>query len=347
MKASPSCPRNWQSEAAGDGRLTGNELERAARHREHCPECAAQAQELAALTRRLASLPGLPRDPLTVRRARQRLLASLNESVVTPTPRPWPRFPAVIALLPVAVLAYALFLSHAPLDPANAVSKPIVEVLSDGGAHWQVQHEATLDRVEFTDGVASFKVHPHPGRRVLVQLPDGELQDLGTTFEVTVHAGQTEHISVSEGRVLVRLRGQHEFSLQAGERWQRAVVTDPSPEAVPPSAPQGANMPHVRALEVTTMHSRQGALPAASLASSPRPAATARSLDHTSERTEDAAYLSIVSLLHQQKYAEARARARAYLLQFPTGFRRVEVLNIATGEGHSPRGRSDANGHSE
>jgi hypothetical protein len=37
-----------------------------------------------------------------------------------------------------------------------------------------------------------------------------------------------------------------------------------------------------------------------------------------------------VDLLRQGKAAEARARAKAYLLRFPSGFRRVEVLNIAT-----------------
>ena len=60
-------------------------------------------------------------------------------------------------------------------------------------------------------------------------------------------------------------------------------------------------------------------------------AGSARPLvDESSSKAEDDAYLYIVELLRQGKDNEARARAKSYLLRFPNGFRRVEVLNIAT-----------------
>lgn len=49
------------------------------------------------------------------------------------------------------------------------------------------------------------------------------------------------------------------------------------------------------------------------------------------KRVEDAAYLAVLSALREQRFAEARARAKAYLLDFPSGFRRLEVLNVAIG----------------
>jgi TolA-binding protein len=59
-------------------------------------------------------------------------------------------------------------------------------------------------------------------------------------------------------------------------------------------------------------------------------AAPSATLDRDSARAEDAAYLAVVSLLRRERYAEARVQAKAYLLRFPNGFRRVEMLNVAT-----------------
>lgn len=49
-----------------------------------------------------------------------------------------------------------------------------------------------------------------------------------------------------------------------------------------------------------------------------------------SEKAEDETYLHIVDLLQRGRSDEARRAAKDYLLRFPNGFRRVEVLNIAT-----------------
>jgi hypothetical protein len=63
-----------------------------------------------------------------------------------------------------------------------------------------------------------------------------------------------------------------------------------------------------------------------SRATRPKPAlATGPAID----TAEDDAYLQIVDLLHHGREREARARASQYLLQFPHGFRRLEVAKIA------------------
>ena len=329
MNARFSCPRKWQVEAASDGRLSGKDLAHAARHRAQCRECADEEQALAELKRRCASLPPRPRDPLTVRRTRQRLMATLNQTLLAATLGPRPNRPgswAVLGLLLAAALATAFcFAQVKRATPPLVPAKSVMDIHAVPGARWLVHSEPELDRAELSDGTAVFEVHPHPGRRVLVMLPDGELEDLGTTFEVTVQAGKTEQIRVSRGRVLVRLAGQPEFSLAAGARWQRAAVPVakarvPSPELaaqVTLAAPRRARMTREK-------------VPSAPSAPSAVPSAPLIEADSDTTGAEDTAYLSIVSALHQQRYAEARSQAKAYLLQFPNGFRRVEVLNVAT-----------------
>jgi ferric-dicitrate binding protein FerR (iron transport regulator) len=43
-------------------------------------------------------------------------------------------------------------------------------------------------------------------RPLLVKLPDGELEDVGTTFSVLAENRRTARVSVEEGRVVLRLR---------------------------------------------------------------------------------------------------------------------------------------------
>ncbi len=326
MNALPPCPRKWQVEAANDGRLSGKDLAHAVRHREQCRECANEELALAELKLRCASLPALPRDPLAVRRTRQRLMSTLNQALLAPTLGSQRRgfaIWAMLGLLPAAALGTALSIGHVrTTTPTQVPAKPALEIHAGPHARWLVHSEPDLDRAELSDGTASFEVHPHPGRRVLVVLPDGELEDLGTTFEVTVQAGKTEQIRVSQGRVLVRLTGQPEFSLPAGEQWQRALVPVAPPSSASPDVAPNA------ALEAPRF-----ARPAPKKAASAPSAVTLAPLievESDTTRAEDTAYLSIVSALHQQRYAEARRQAKAYLLQFPNGFRRVEVLNVAT-----------------
>lgn len=328
---SPACSRLWQVEAIRDGRLSGKDLELAERHREHCPECAGEARRLLGLTHDLSSLPALPRDPLSVRRSRQRLMSAVNESLVASPPKRSPRWAAALLLLPAAA-GYALFLRHSAPEAVADLPKSAVEVLAKAGARWVIRSTAALEQVELSDGEATFKVHPHAARRVLIQLPDGELEDLGTTFEVVVRDQHTSHIAVSEGRVAVRLSSQPEFLLGAGEHWERAAAVSPLP---PPSASVATSNERapiaLRANEPRAVPRHPAKAP--SPTPEPKPSAAP---DSESTRAEDTAYLGVVSLLRQGRDAEARQQAKAYLLRFPSGFRRVEMLNVATRSDNEP-----------
>jgi hypothetical protein len=335
-------------EAVRDGRLTGKDLERALRHFETCAECAAEANALSSLGQRLSQLPLVERDQLTTQRARQRLIATLNDAVIDP-PRRSLTTP-LLGALGVALAAAAIWLAAVPKPRAVALAHPeIVAVHAEPGARWSRHESSALVRVDLNDGAASFNVISHPGRSVIVAVPDGQIEDLGTVFDVRVKDGHTTHVAVSEGRVSIHLAGLAPLNLGSGETWDAqpptpAVSAPPPASSGPASAITASARPAARSAPLAASTPRLGkpapaavpevpaspAMPTASAPNGPAPPAS------EAARAEDDAYLNIVDLLRAGKDADARAQAKDYLLRFPGGFRRVEVLNIAT------RGARDA-----
>ena len=336
---SKPCARSWQVEAARDGRLTGKDLASALRHRETCAECTAAAARLAELGAGIAELPAQPFAALTARRVRQNLLAAFNETVLDPPrAKSVPRRAWLLAFGLVGALGGFYFWVGQRARPSVTQTRLIsaVEVHASAGARFTDQLENGLDRVVFDDGQASFTVHPHPNRPVLIALPDGELEDLGTIFDLSVREGHTQTISVSTGRIAVRLRERAPFTLTAGESWQR----EPAASAVPSIAPGPSATPPVSSAAPAAPTSNSGSNGRASTralahaAAAPSASQKAPSISPSSDSTkaEDDAYLEIIGALRGGKTARAHALAKSYLLRFPSGFRRIEVLNIATRE---------------
>ncbi len=169
---------------------------------------------------------------------------------------------------------------------------------------------------------------------------------MGTVFDVRVAEQHTKHVAVSEGRVSVRLNGQPTVSLGAGEAWDSEPTLRRRPERSRARCEQrsAARLPALRrkrqpprASISAPSHSEKPVTRARSSAALEAPASPAPSAQDSlpapssqSTKAEDDAYLHIVDLLREAKDTEARARAKDYLLRFPNGFRRIEVLNIAT-----------------
>jgi hypothetical protein len=332
--------------------LIGKDLQSALRHRETCAECAQEGRTLRALGHELSRLPEVSRDQVSVQRSRQRLLAAHNESVIDPPRRSIAHRVAGALALASAAAAWFVLAHRQPVSGPARASGEIVEVHEEAGARWTRHQEASRIFVDLEDGAASFEIHPHPGRSVVIRLPDGEVEDIGTVFEVRVAEQHTKHVAVSEGRVSVRLNGRSIVSLSAGETWDsepaRPVELAPSAAATG-SALRGAapRLATEKTTPATPSHLQKPAFPA--LSARPRsapeaPAApvsdAAKAQSEESSKAEDDAYLHIVDLLREAKDSEAEARAKDYLLRFPSGFRRIEVLNIAT------RGARDAGAYS-
>jgi TolA-binding protein len=72
---------------------------------------------------------------------------------------------------------------------------------------------------------------------VVFRVPDGQIEDIGTTFAVTVQNGQTQRVVVDEGAVLLRLNGMKEQRVTAPNTWVRPSGAAPAPAPAPAAEP--------------------------------------------------------------------------------------------------------------
>ena len=307
MTAKP-CARMWQVQAARDGRLLGKELANALRHIAECGDCSREQRALCELARRLATVPAPAPGPLLLRRTRQAVLGAWDAHLVrSQEPEPASRSALLVAFAAATVVALAFgYRRSQPKAGAPESPAAFFDVVVKPGTRWSTRTESHVTRVTVQDGFAAFTVRHPNAQRLLVDLPDGELEDLGTVFQVEVREQHTVQVSVSQGRVLVRLKSRPAFELTVGQSWQAEPVSKPTagPEPRPAIArPPSVNVPRPRHEPLA-----------------PQPKANS---------AEDDAYLHIVDLLRNGNELEARAKASQYLAQFPRGFRRPEVQTIA------------------
>jgi hypothetical protein len=338
-----TCPRRFEAEAMRDGRL--GDAERASFER-HTAGCAACAQEVAALEDLAEALRegGASADDLHARRERTRLLAAFDRELVTP-PRPSPArrvlWPAAVALLVVGLFAFWRSRPPAfelPKAPSASVVVPVNEAV------WSKRPDGEREKIVLERGELLIRVHHGAGERpLLVVLPDGELEDTGTTFTVTAEHGRTVRVAVEEGSVVLRLRDREPITIRAGAEWS---APSRPPAATPPHSPTEPTAPAAatRSAPAAAAPPPSGASPP--LASSDFRAAMA-ALDRGDNagaaaafasfaarhprdaRAEDAAYLRVIALQRVGDVAAMKEAARDYLVRYPTGFRSAEVGRLS------------------
>ena len=352
-----SCTRRWQVEAARDGRLVGADRGSFDRHLATCDECRAETKSIEALGEQLRTLAVPAPDQLATRRRRQRLLAEADRATLARSHESTPRLRFVFATLALtAVVLVAIFVrgklarSHAPVAVVTAPSavNEIAAVRASEGAKWSRQRDADLERITLAEGELAIDVrHTSGAGHVLVTLPDGELEDLGTRFVVTVKRGRTINVVVHEGLVVLRLDGRAAVRVAAGSAWSapfEAPVTSacatvaalaPSPPSLVPKstsakakivaatpAPEASPQPNDFQTAMARLREGDNVAAAAAFASFV--------VSHPADaRTEDAAYLRVVALERAGQHGAARGAALDYLARFPKGFRRREVEAIA------------------
>jgi TolA-binding protein len=175
-------------------------------------------------------------------------------------------------------------------------------------------------------------------------LPDGELEDRGTTFTVGADGARTTRVAVEDGQVVLRLRERPPVNVGPGETWTPDV---PAPAACASAQPRPAAEASPAPPEaVPGVRSAQPSAPGASTHAAD-PAADFRVAmdafdtgnDHGAAikfgsflekhprdpRAEDAAYLRVIALERCGDSAGVKLAAAEYLRRYPAGFRQAEV----------------------
>ena len=366
----PACPRLFEAEALRDGRLVGAERLSFQRHLDSCARCSREVAELQMLADRLCdSGAEADADELRARRERTRLLAAFDAKLAPPE-RTLPARGWLVGAAAASLLLLGIFVYVRARSIAAPGTERVVVVHADGAASWSRQSEGPVEKILLERGALSIHVdHARERRRLLVVLPDGELEDIGTIFTVSAEAGRTTRVSVASGSVVLRIRGQAPLALRAGETWrpsQPAVAAsclscEPPPAAgaasapiIPPSAALASPLASTRLQPAQTAlpPSDRRASPAASAAGhEPTPSVDFRAamtlLDRGDNgaaaarfssfldahprdaRCEDAAYLRVIALQRTGDAGSMKEAANRYLRQYPNGFRRAEVAALA------------------
>jgi len=323
-----TCPRIFEVEAARDGRITDRGS--VERHLQTCAACRARGAELDALATSLRNRPVADDDELAAQRGRNRLVTAFDASLTAPPRRHGGR----IALVTAALGAIAIGWGVAGRTPAPSPSLDPIHI-DAASARWSRLDAGTTTVVKLDEGDARIALDHRGGpRRLIVIVPDGEIEDVGTTFLVRVRAGRTTEIVVDEGAVVFRRGLEPAVALHAGQRWladEQITARSPAPPAppapapspppVPPKRATGTGKPGAYALGAVMAKLDRGENVAA--------AATLREILARNPRAEDAAYLLVIALQRAGDAGGARAAARDYLQRFPDGFRRAALEPLA------------------
>ena len=254
-----------------------------------------------------------PERELGLRSALRRNKEQLFETLDAPVHPARPRTPyAMGALLTLGAAAAALLWVHerpGPTKASQAIITAIDVAQPAGPAAFDRRPGQTGERVALREGTLAFRTHG-AGPKLRVVVPDGELEDVGTEFQVTVAGGRTVAIEVTQGLVVFHRHDAEDVRLPAGSTWHPAAVpAAASPMKIDVRVPAAVG---------------SSARSAATVPSAPRPVASA-----PADTGEDAAYLRIVALVRENRRDEARVASQEYLRRFPNGFRRVEVEQLA------------------
>lgn len=309
---SRTCARVWEVSAARDGRLGAAAASALEGHIERCDDCRRERDALEAVREQLQGATAGELDDLSLRRLRARTLEAAGNARLAPARSSRP----VVLLLAGALALGAIALVARPSPHVPTVRATDVTTTDEGGARWSAHEDVESRRIVLREGKVRLAVdRPAGGKRLVVEVPDGEIEDVGTTFHVEVSDGHTRRVHVDEGSVVLRLDGQPSIALAHGETWEaspRVAVEPPviAPSAAAPPAPSARPAPRASASAVAS------ASPAR------------REVDDAGPEEEDRAYVEVVRLLREGREHEARTAAVVYLRRFPSGFRRAEVEKV-------------------
>ena len=345
-----ACPRLFEAEAMRDGRLAGAALARFARHTTICRSCQREVQALEALAEALrARRPGDARvDELHRLRERTRLVAAFDNALVAPRRRSnamrralWPATAAIIAS--------AIFLWRARSRARTSSLRPLSSSTPAPRPSGRSIRRKATTKIVLERGDLWIRVdHARRQSALIVALPDGELEDTGTTFTVSAAGGRTTRVAVEEGSVLLRIHGRPPVAIGRAESWApalparlhppragrkrraRRIRTSDRAGGARASARHRRRRWRLRTRRNPALDFRAAVAVLDSGANREAAAAFARFVaKHARDaRAEDAAYLRVIALQRCGADDEMRRAAQDYLRLYPAGFRHAEMENL-------------------
>jgi TolA-binding protein len=121
-------------------------------------------------------------------------------------------------------------------ESSATLTAPSYRIDVSPGASWQTVEQGATLRLRLGSGTFLLDVDKLTAvQRFVLELPDGELEVIGTRFGVRVEPEGTRRVEVTEGRVALRLRETLPISLGAGETW--TAEHEATRVTTPPSAP--------------------------------------------------------------------------------------------------------------
>lgn len=309
------CQRAWEAEAAHDGRLELAALEAHEQHLAHCEYCAQKRRRLARFSVLLRTTPAP--DELTLRRVRQQVLSAMHDRTLhAGTARGRRMYGMLAGAMLVAALGIGTWLHASGTTPARAAAT--LQLTPEPGARYVHDQRHGSEYVELHDGALAIAFVRGRGPGLVVRVPDGEIQDLGTVFRILVAQGRTKEISVQSGAVVFHRTGEPDVVVEAGQVFLLPPEEAPSNEADAALAPTTSDsLINYTAPQSIAKHARHKRL------------AQPHADPSQSAEQQDIAYLRILALLQEGRRAEARVAAQEFLARYPGGFRRTEVASIA------------------
>lgn len=308
------CPRRWETEMANAGLSSAAELAQLNGHVESCADCA-ETRRFFETVRMELRAPADSRDALSLRRLRNKTLA--RASAAFRPARDRRLYAGAFGAFAAACLGVCLFGAVHKERPPLEKAAVVVEAATTSTSFSHVTKGGS-ERIDLMDGTLSLSSRRMPsGAKLIVYVPDGAIEDVGTVFKVSVSEHRTVRIAVTEGEVVFRRPGAADLRILAGSVWT-------APEEARASAIQAA--PLVAAAPGTASASPLAPRRERTRSPSPRVVPEADTCPD-----EDAAYLRIVALLREHRAEEARMGASDYLRRCPSGFRRTEVARISRG----------------
>jgi len=222
---SPSCPSFEElSRSMGSPRSR-----RLSAHLAGCSSCRRTCAALAGLEDAARRLPAAEPDPNHSRRMEETIVALAPPQASSGRGRRVPTFLATGAAI---AAGFALVVALLPAE--ERVPLRSLEV-SEGAKYERITRHpagdggATLELVRLERGTVTLQVeHLDPKERFVVATSDAEVEVRGTLFEVDADGGLLRRVSVSEGKVEVRVKGEAPVLLLPGDQWVRSDASAPA-----------------------------------------------------------------------------------------------------------------------